>query len=100
MWEPVLTVSATITNTGEVAGHEVAQLFVALGNGEPPKVLRGFDKIYIEPGEAGTFEAQLLRRDLSTWNTQGQNWVMSSEVTVYVGSSSRKLPLEQEVSLQ
>lgn len=100
LWESVTKVSATIKNTGEVAGHEVPQLYVALGNDEPPKVLRGFDRIYIEPGESQTFEAQLMRRDLSTWDTESQNWVMVDEATIYVGCSSRKLPLSQKVDLR
>ena len=92
-------VSASITNTGKVAGHEVPQLYVSLGNGEPPKVLRGFDRLYIAPGESVKFEAQLLRRDLSTWDSDMQDWVMGSEATFYVGCSSRKLPLSQVVKL-
>ena len=97
MWEPLCNVSATIANTGKVTGYEAVQLYVALGNGEPPKVLRGFDRLCIQPGESETFSAQLLRRDLSTWDTHSQNWVMSDEVTIYVGASSRNLPLQQTV---
>ena len=62
-------------------------------------MLRGFDRIYIEPGESKVFEAQMLRRDLSTWNTESQNWIMGDEATVFVGASSRNLPLEQKVKL-
>ena len=99
LWEPVYNVSATIMNTGGVAGYEIAQLYVALGNGEPPKVLRGFERVWIESGEQQTFEAQLLRRDLSTWDTECQNWVTGNEATIYVGASSRKLLLSQVVNL-
>ena len=80
-------------------GHEAVQLYVSLGNGEPPKVLRGFDRLCIQPGESATFNAQLLRRDLSTWDTASQNWVMSDEVTIFVGASSRILPLQQSLKL-
>lgn len=99
LWEPVMNVSATITNTGDVPGYEAAQLYVALGNGEPPKVLRGFDRLWVDAGGSVTFEAQLLRRDLSTWDTDLQDWVMCQEATMFVGSSSRKLPLSQIVKL-
>jgi beta-glucosidase len=55
-WKHLYNVSATITKIGTVEGYEVTQLHVALGNGEPPKVLRGFGRIYIEPGESAMFE--------------------------------------------
>jgi beta-glucosidase len=47
--------NATITNTGNVAGSEVAQLYLGFppAAGEPPKVLRGFEKIFLSPGESG-----------------------------------------------
>lgn len=93
LYEVVATVQATITNTGNVAGDEVAQLYVALGDGEPPKVLRGFDRLNIAPGASATFTAELTRRDLSTWDTASQNWIQVANPTIYVGSSSRKLPL-------
>lgn len=99
LWEPLINVSATITNTGKVAGHEAAQLYVALGNGEPPKVLRGFDRVYVEACSRETFQAQLLRRDLSTWDSGRQDWVTVDEVTIYVGASSRDLPLKEVVKL-
>lgn len=89
--------SASITNTGKIGGYEAAQLYVALGNGEPPKVLRGFNRIHVEPGESKHFEAQLMRRDLSTWDTDSQNWVICSEVEIFVGASSRNLPLRRVV---
>lgn len=99
MWEPLYNVSATVKNTGGVMGHEAVQLYVALGNGEPPKILRGFDRLCIESGKSERFNAQLLRRDLSTWDTASQNWVMGNEATIFVGASSRNLPLQQAVKL-
>lgn len=94
LWAVLYTVTATVTNTGSVYGDEVVQLYVSLGPGEPVVVLRGFDRLSIAPGESATFRAELTRRDLSTWDTVSQNWIPASgPVTVYVGSSSRDLPL-------
>jgi hypothetical protein len=93
LYDVLYEVSAIITNTGDVIGDEVAQLYVSLGEGEPAVVLRGFDRITIAAGASATFTATLTRRDLSTWDTASQNWVMSTCPTVYVGSSSRNLPL-------
>lgn len=94
LYETVATVTATITNTGKIAGDEVAQLYVGLGDGEPPKVLRGFERITIQPGQSATFTVELLRKDVSVWDTASQNWVQVSNPTIMVGSSSRNLPLQ------
>ncbi|ROT36180.1 beta-glucosidase [Sodiomyces alkalinus F11] len=95
LWDTMYTVFATITNTGDVVGDEVAQLYVSLGGpDDAPKVLRGFERIRIDPGTSETFRADLTRRDLSNWDVVTQNWVVSDyPKTIYVGNSSRKLPL-------
>jgi beta-glucosidase len=99
LWDVMFTVTATIKNTGSVAGDEVPQLYVSLGGPtDPPRVLRGFDRTRIEPGASALFRADITRRDLSNWDTVAQNWVVSSyPKTVYVGSSSRKLPLSAKL---
>lgn len=96
LWDVMYTVTATVTNTGDVAGDEVAQLYVSLGgSNNPVRVLRGFDRISIEPGASETFRAEITRRDLSNWDVVSQNWVVSGcPKTVYVGNSSRNLPLQ------
>ncbi|KAI0013567.1 glycoside hydrolase family 3 protein [Xylariaceae sp. FL0662B] len=99
LFEPLFTVSVNITNTGSVAGEEVPQLYVSLGGADdPPLVLRGFDRIRIEPGETAVFSATLARRDLSNWDVETQNWVITdSPKTVFVGPSSRNLQLRYAV---
>ncbi|KAH7374488.1 beta-glucosidase [Plectosphaerella cucumerina] len=96
LWDVMYTVTATVTNTGDLVGEEVPQLYVSLGGpDDPPRVLRGFDRLRIDPGASVTFRADLTRRDLSNWDVVTQNWVISEhEKRVFVGSSSRKLPLE------
>ena len=58
-----MTVSATVTNTGKVAGSDVAQLY--LGDpgvaGEPPRQLKGFDKVNLQPGQSQTVQVQAQR---------------------------------------
>lgn len=99
LWDTVTTVSVVVTNTGRVLGDEVAQLYVALGPGEPPKVLRGFERVSIAPGRTATVKFVLRRKDLSTWDTVSQNWIMVSNPIIYVGSSSQNLPLTQTLSM-
>ena len=99
LWDELYIITASITNTGDVPGDEVPQAYVSLGGPDDPKVvLRGFDRIRIDPGQTVTFRAPLTRRDLSNWDTVSQNWVISKyPKTVYVGSSSRNLPLKAEL---
>ncbi|KAI9836146.1 MAG: hypothetical protein M1837_003455 [Sclerophora amabilis] len=96
LYEVLYQVSATVTNDGEVAGEEVAQLYLCLGGPNDPKVvLRGFERILIEPGESATFTADVTRRDISNWDTKAQDWVVTDAVKgVHVGSSSRKIELK------
>jgi beta-glucosidase len=61
----------------------------------PVRVLRGFDKVYLRPGEFRTVHFSLTRRDLSYWDVVAQNWVMVTEgaYKLRVGLSSRDLLL-------
>ena len=99
LWDTVASVSVDVTNTGDVAGAEVAQLYVGIPGG-PVKQLRGFDKIFLNAGEKGTVKFDLTRRDLSTWDVVAQNWqLQKGEYKIYAGSSSRKLPLTATINM-
>lgn len=101
LWDVVASVEATITNTGDLPGDEVVQLYLSLGGPEDPKVvLRGFDRLSIQAGQSATFHVDLTRRDVSNWDPESQNWVVSEyPKTVYVGASSRKLSLNADLDL-
>lgn len=102
LWVPLYNVSLAITNTGSVAGHEVVQLYLGLGKESPPRVLRGFERLYLEAGETKSVTMQLLRRDMSVWDTVKQNWVAAGEhnvVEVWVGASSRDLRLNGKITM-
>ncbi|KAI2607957.1 glycoside hydrolase family 3 protein [Hypoxylon sp. NC1633] len=99
LWDVLAKVSATVTNTGSVAGAEVAQLYVGIPNG-PVKQLRGFAKPVLEPGEATVVDFELTRRDLSTWDVVAQNWLLQEgDYAILVGSSSRDLPLTGNLTI-
>lgn len=95
LYDVLYQVTATITNTGKTPGAEVPQLYLSLGGpSDPTRVLRGFERLSIDVGASVTFNVDLTRRDVSNWDPSVQNWVISSYTkTVYIGSSSRKLPL-------
>lgn len=101
LWDIVAHVYFNLTNTGEVAGAEIAQLYLGIPTPEgsqttPARQLRGFEKAYLEPGETQSVKFDLTRRDLSIWDVVAQQWkLQTGEYTFEVGSSSRKLPLRE-----
>lgn len=99
LWDIVATVTATVSNTGSVAGAEVAQLYVGIPGG-PVRQLRGFDKPVLAAGESATVSFGLTRRDLSTWDVVAQKWLLQSgSYGLWVGSSSRDLPLSGTLTI-
>jgi beta-glucosidase len=93
-----VTVSATVTNTGKVAGSDVAQLYLndPAAAGEPPRQLKGFQKVTLKPGQSTTVHFALSGQDLSYWNDTANGWVLpDGTFGVYVGDSSAvaNLPL-------
>lgn len=95
LYDVLYQVEATITNAGKVAGEEVPQLYISRGGPYDPAIeLRGFERLSIQPNSSTTFHVDIERRDISSWNTFEQDWyVRNSTKAVYVGSSSRNLPL-------
>ncbi|ETS73995.1 hypothetical protein PFICI_13861 [Pestalotiopsis fici W106-1] len=103
LWDIVATVTATVTNTGGVSGAEVAQLYLGLPGDEdvtPVRQLRGFEKPFLYANQSVIVSFPLTRRDLSFWDVVAQKWsLVSGDVAVEVGSSSRKLPLTGTLTL-
>ena len=99
LWAIYVTLAVDIKNDGPVAGAVVPQLYLEYPDKQgidfPVRVLRGFDKLYLEPGKSHTAHFYLTRRDLSYWDVVEQNWVMVTEgqYKFRVGLSSRDLPL-------
>jgi beta-glucosidase len=86
-----IAVSVQVTNTGSVAGDEVAQLYVRedVSSVETPeRSLKGFSRIHVEPGAAKTVTFELPQRDLALWNAEGKWAVEPGAYTVWVGDSS------------
>jgi beta-glucosidase len=102
LFDTLATVTMTVSNTGSIAGKEVAQLYVGfpVSANAPVKQLRGFEKVALEPGQSKTITFPLQRRDLSTWDTTAQNWKLASgKFNIYVSRSSRKAELEGSLNL-
>ncbi|CEJ80376.1 Putative Glycoside hydrolase family 3 [[Torrubiella] hemipterigena] len=93
VWEKIATVEVEVTNNGKVSGAEVAQLYLGIPN-SPPKQLRGFEKLRLEPGQTGKATFELTKRDLSIWDVVSQKWTIQSGAhKIYVGASSRDIRL-------
>ncbi len=82
-----LNVSVTVTNTGKVAGDEVAELYLKFPDvpGRPDIALRGFQRIHLEPGASQVVNFHLKPRDLSMVTGAGDIIVAQGEYTVSVG---------------
>ncbi len=82
-----LMVDATVTNTGKVAGDEVAQLYLKFPDvaGRPNIALRGFKRVHLEPGQSQKVWFKLKRRDMSMVTEAGEPIVAAGKYTVSVG---------------
>ena len=88
-----LRVRVQITNSGDMTGDEVAQLYIGYSDSQverPHKELRGFLKVQLAPGETKQVEFALAARDLAYYDEQQGIWIVEPlTYTVYVGPSSR-----------
>ncbi|KAJ6150924.1 hypothetical protein N7470_007518 [Penicillium chermesinum] len=103
LYEPLLQLSVDVTNTGSRSGKEVVQIYHrGLGWAKetiqfPDRVLRNFEKVYLEPGDTVTVNMTLTRKDLSYWSVRAQNWLLpEGKFRIHAGRSSRDLPLLAE----
>ncbi|EFP74047.2 uncharacterized protein PGTG_00003 [Puccinia graminis f. sp. tritici CRL 75-36-700-3] len=102
LYDNLLKLQFRVTNTGELSGNEVAQLYVGFPSevDEPPKVLRGFERVFLAKGETKTVSLDLRKKDLSYWDVISQAWeVPNGSFTFMIGSSSRKIHLTQELEI-
>ncbi|SDZ40014.1 beta-glucosidase [Amycolatopsis xylanica] len=95
-------VEASVTNTGSRPGAEVVQLYVShpASDREPPRQLKGFEKVFLAPGETQRVRFSLTPRDLSHWDSSAHQWVRTAGYYgISVGTSSRDLPLTGHLSV-
>jgi beta-glucosidase len=94
-----IELSFNITNSGKVAGAEVAQVYVSDLKSSlirPKKELKAFKKVFLEIGETKLVKLKLNKEDLSFYNDIQNKWVCEAgEFKVLVGSSSSDIRLER-----
>jgi hypothetical protein len=94
-------VSATVTNTGRRAGIAVPQLYLGFPTaaGEPPKQLRGFQRVSLGPGKSQRVTFPLDSRSFSHWDTAAGNWAITPGCyDVLVGASSRDIREQGQIA--
>jgi beta-glucosidase len=102
--EESLAVTFDVLNTGSMAGAEVAQVYVAdveASVPRPPKELKGFVKVALEPGERKTVSVPLDARAWSFFDPTLRDWVVEpGRFRVLVGVSARDIHLEADVTVR
>ena len=96
-------VSFDVTNTGSVAGAEVAQLYVSDPSARatrPERELKGVEKVRLAPGETKHVTLNLDARAFSYWDAAAHKWTIDpGKFVVRVGDSSENTPLHAELTL-
>lgn len=101
--DDVVRFSVDVSNTGDVAGAEVVQLYVTYPGSAVERAnleLKGFKKVMLEPGETQTVEIDVPVNNLAYYDVSASAWTLEDlEHQVHVGSSSRDLPLSVMLSV-
>lgn len=99
-----VTISYKVKNTGSVAGAEISQVYVSDTEStifRPSKELKGFNKVYLEPGEEKTVKITLDKRAFAYYNVNIGDWhVESGQFDILVGASSRDIRLKSTISVE
>ena len=98
-----ITLSCTVKNTGKKAGDEVVQLYIRDDFSSVTtydKVLRGFERIHLQPGEEQTVNFTLTPQDLGLWDKNNQFTVEPGSFSVMVGASSQDIRLKGSFEVQ
>jgi beta-glucosidase len=93
-----VTVTFRVTNTGKLAGAEVAQLYVGQQNptiNRPIKELKGFQKVFLQPNESQTVTLKLDQRSFAYFNESVEKWdALPGKYNILIGSSSQTSDLK------
>ncbi|BEP13837.1 glycoside hydrolase family 3 C-terminal domain-containing protein [Acidothermaceae bacterium B102] len=95
-------VTATVKNTGKRAGAEVAQLYLGFPSSahEVPRSLKAYAKVSLKAGQSKRVTLTLTKQAFATWDSLAAAWVVhTGAYQLWVGDSSRHLPLKATVTL-
>ena len=98
------TVSFDVTNSGAVAGKEIAQVYARPHNPRlirPIRELKGFAKVDLQPGETKRVKIEIEARDLRYYDPDYRQWLLDAgRLTIEVGASSRDIRLETTLEVE
>ena len=98
-----VTVSVDVTNTGDIEGKEIVQLYVRDLTGaarRPLRELKGYEKVSLKPSETKTVNFVLDYRSFAWYHTGIKDWYAASgDYEILIGASSRDLRLSGNVRL-
>jgi beta-glucosidase len=96
-------VTFTVTNIGNRAGAEIAEVYASLpaAAAEPPKRLVGWSNVKLNVGESKEIAVEVDPKYLSIFNVEQNGWhLIPGEYGIMVGGSSQDLPLKKSVKLE
>ena len=100
----LVRISFRVSNTGKRAGAEIAELYVGEKNPAVPrpiKELKGFQKVFLRPGESKKISIELDQRSFAFFNTTTKKWDASADTyNILVGSSSQDIRLTGKFKLK
>ena len=98
-----VTVTFDVTNTGNVEGAEVAQLYVSDPSAKaarPERELKVFEKIHLAPGQTKHVTLTLDARAFSYWDEAKRGWTIDpGKFVLRVGDSSENTPLTADLPM-
>jgi beta-glucosidase len=105
--DEAVAVTFNVTNAGHIAGAVVPQVYVGPGPAvdgvqQAVRSLRGFDRVYLEPGQTKQMTITLDQRSFQYWSESQQNWITDfGSRTIFVGEADAlaSLPLSDSVTI-
>ena len=91
------TLTASVTNTGKVAGFETIQLYIRDNISSvtrPVKELKAFEKVYLKAGETKKVDFIISSKELAFWSIDKKHEVEAGDFTLMVGNSSKTEDLQ------
>ena len=96
-----LTINVIVKNTGTRAGDEVAQLYLVPPLSDQPRpklLLRGFQRVNLQPGESKTVTFKVPDEKLAFWNAETRRSdVLHGKWSALIGSSSADIRVSHTV---
>jgi beta-glucosidase len=97
-----VSLTVMVKNTGKRAGSDVVQVYVAEPEDaqEPLSQLKGFEKVFLKPGESRAVDIEIPVDRLAAWNENTHEWkIWKGAYEFKVGQSSRKILLSKSIEL-